>query len=320
MSSKKPIVVTIYIPLCAETCTFCSRLTCPSTLTMVNRYSNALWAEIDAVALDLTEYEIAAVRFTGGTPLLLGGTNVANTLNRLRKHLPFTPDCEITVETVIDKIDEYNFHQFAQIGVNRLEIFVPTFVGDEHRRLAAPGVNGHFSLIDTMRRCLGPENWGLHLLCGFEGQTEETWGRTLEKAAGFQPSSLRLEAFPRSAKPQAGQTDDGLEKVNDSSRTTQPASNEIADHTPALHQLRKQAETYLLSQGYKPAALDYFARPSAQPQWATLIAEGADQLGIGAGAASRWGGFWYCNTSDINHYISHAADPEQVIIEAGSCK
>lgn len=317
MSSKKPLVVTVYVPLCAEECRFCNRLTCLSMLTTVNRYSNALRAEIDAVAPDLEEYEVAAVRFTGGTPLLLGGINVANTLNRLRKHLPFAPDCEVTVETVTDKIDEYNFHQFAQIGVNRLEVFVPTFVGEEHRKLAAPGVNGHFSLIDTMRRCLGPENWGFHLLYGFEEQTEETWKRTLEKAVRFRPLSLRLEAFAGASGPQTGKTVVEAEKADDSEEASRSISVEATNHVEVL---RQQAEAYLLSEGYEPAALDYFAQPGAQPRWATLVAEGVDQLGIGVGTASRWGNYWYCNTPDINHYMIHAADPEQVIVEAGTCE
>lgn len=301
----KPLVVHIYVPLCAEQCSFCQRLTCPSTLTMVNRYSQALLAEIDSVAPDLEGYEIAAVRFTGGTPLLLGGANVAGTLNRLRKHLPLAPNCEITVETVTDKLDEYNLQLFPQVGINRLEVFVPSFVGDEHRRLDAPGSFGHFSIIDTMRHQLGPENWGLHLLYGFEGQTETTWQRTLEKAVSLQPLSIRLEALT---------FETGLNQNTNENAPFTPSDPE----TP--QQLHDQARTYLTDQGYKAGPLAYYARPGFLPQWASRIAEGVDQLGLGAGTASRWGGFCYRNTSDIGLYTAHSNSPEQVIVEVATCE
>ena len=73
----KPLLITIYVPLCGEHCTFCNRLTTPSTMRMVTDYTHALLTEIASAAELCEGYSVETIRFTGGTPLLLGGTNLA---------------------------------------------------------------------------------------------------------------------------------------------------------------------------------------------------------------------------------------------------
>ncbi len=284
----KPLLITIYVPLCGEHCTFCNRLTTPSTMRMVTDYTHALLTEIASAAELCEGYSVETIRFTGGTPLLLGGTNLATIVFALKKHFCVSPEVEITLETVTDKIDEHNFRLFERMGVTALEFFVPTLVSAEHAALEAPGTLGHLSAHNAMRKFYGPETLGLHLLYGFAGQTAQTWQRTLDKACSYDPAYVRLEQVANMPDAEA----DALAKQ--------------AATTLAAAGLTEQDKTGQL-----------FAKPGKMPHWVTLAQTGADQLGLGAGMVSKVDELVYRTTGDVARYVADVADPSRVIVEVG---
>ncbi len=291
MKERKLLLVTVYVPLVNAVDTTSRELTTPSTISMVKRYRDALLAEIDAVADAAAGYEVAAVRFTGGVPLLLGGTNIADILVRLRKRLSLADGAEVTVETIPGKLDEHNLRLFPRIGVNRLEFRVPTLVQREHDLLKVPGPFGQIGADNAMRRYLGPEEWGLRLSFGFEGQTEESWDATLAKVVSMEPSTITL------------------------GQVTEPTSACVPE-TLIDRGSRVLEEAGFRSYGDSGVAgCFYFARPGHESVFVSLRSEGVAQLGLGAGTVSLYDGIFYRNTSVVEDYVRHSADPEKVIVE-----
>ncbi len=293
--AKKPIVITIYVPLCSESCTFCDRLRVPSTIRTVARYRNALLEEIDSVAPEMKEFEVQAVRFVGGIPMLLGGINIADVLFKLRKRLSFAENAEVTAETVVGKLDEHNLRLFKRIGVTRLEFNVPTFVQSEHARLKCPGKHGGIHEHNSMRRCLGPDNWGINLMYGLPGQTCDTWERSLRKTIELAPRHVSMVPCSQLVSESAGACDDA----------DMPSIKELYD-------FRCMAAAALKAAGYSEYAAGSFALPESECLHTKLLCEGVDQLGLGAGSYSRYDGFSYRNTGDVERYMCHSAEAQYV--------
>lgn len=294
----QPLIVTVYVPLCSESCVFCDRLTTPSTLRTVARYRDALIAEIDSVASDVTEYEIVAIRFTGGVPLLLGGTNIADILFRMRNVMAVADDVEVTVETVPGKLDEHNLRMFSRVGVSRLEFELPTFVQSEHMQLRCPGLYAQIYDGDAMRRFLGPDDWGCNLTFGLPGQTLESWKRTLQKVIEMEPTHISIAEHRRF------RADDGGER---GSFVELSRGDSLALCEAAVESLSRA--------GYDEYVLGSFARPGYCCRYNELAYENADVLGIGAGVGSLYGGYAYRNTEDVEVYMAHSSDPEHVVCD-----
>lgn len=298
----RPITVTVYVPLCGESCSFCERLTVPSTLRSVTRYSSALIAEIDSVAPDLRDYEVQAVRFCGGIPLLLGGTSVSDILFNMRKAMTVADDAEITIETVPGKLDEYNLRLFAQRGIERLEFNVATLVQSEHNDLRCPGVYGQLYEHDAMRHYLGPENWGVNLLYGLAGQTPDSWKRTVRKALDMEPRHVAIalsRALP-SGTPSERARIGGYAAFSD-------------DELDTLLAMREAAVEQLVNAGYHEYVAGSFSLSESRCRHTELAYRCADSLGLGAGATSLYGGYSYRNTSDVEAYMNHSSEPERIV-------
>lgn len=274
-------IVCVYVPLCSERCAFCTRLRVPATISLVDRYTEALLSEIDAAADELSGGTVRAVRFTGGVPLMLAGHNIARIVHRLERRFHLEEGAEITVETVQGKIDEHNFRLFKTIGVNRVEFLYPTGTTVEHRRLRCPGDFGQIHDHNAMRRAFGLENWSLRLLCGLPGQSDKAWRTTLDKACALDPPHVTLETVAQ------GETPGGEEAA-------------FARYSQAADALR--------AAGYRRYAEGCFARAGWESRFSTLLHEGADVLGFGVGASTFANGVSYRTCDDVHEYLSHAGD------------
>lgn len=278
----KELLVCLYVPLCNEECTFCTRLRTPATIAMVERYADALLREIDSVAPDAPEGTVRAIRFAGGVPLMLAGHNVARIVNRLRQRFCVADEVELTIETVPGKIDEHNFRLFDTLGVNRVEFLLPAGSTQEHHRFRAPGDFGQIHENNAMRRAFGIDDWSLRLVYGAPGQTVELWERTLREACSMEPPHVALENVgfvPR-------------------------------EEAFALYQ---QAACALEEAGYRRYAGQRFALPGGACRFEELLLEGADVLGFGAGAVSFLDGFSYRNCADVSFYVEHAEDAGAIV-------
>lgn len=292
----KDLAICLHVPLCNERCAFCDRLRVPATISMVERYTDALLAEIDAGADDMAESVVRAVRFAGCVPLMLAGHNIARVAHRLRQRFTFADDVELTVDTVSGKLDEHNLRLFKTIGVNRIGFFLPTSNTVEHFRFRCPGDIGQTHEHNSMRRAFGLDAWNVRLLYGLPGQTEALWQHTLDDVCAMRPSCITLE--------QAWLVDCA-------------GFDEECAQTPPSHEeafrLYRQVCDVLGGEGYRRCAGGGFALPGKAPKFDELLLNGSDVLGLGAGAASFVEGVAYRNTSDVSRYVERSDDFEEIV-------
>lgn len=299
-------VISIYVPLCNEHCSFCDKLRTPATIAMAEKYTSALLTEIDSIAEDSPEHDIEAIRFVGGVPLMLSGVNIARIINHLRKRLPISPSAEISIDTVPGKIDEHNFRVFEAVGVNRLSVLYPSGDRAEHQALRCPGDYEQIHECNAMRRAFGLDAWDVRLLYGLPGQTPLTWKKTLGKAIALNPPHITLDQS-RAAKARSGYS------------TEKPLAEEAAaddgrERTapPDLHRIALEA---LEEAGYRHYALNHFARPGAEFRFLERLLAGGEVIGLGAGSASDFGGVTYRNTSSVHDYTTYTDDCSRIICD-----
>lgn len=118
----------IHIPWCIKKCPYCdfNSHTLPSDAPFA-AYVDALIADASLQAPLLQGRVIDSVFIGGGTPSLLPVVEFSRLFAALRKILPFSADCEITLEANPAALERAPFADYLDVGINRLSIGVQSF-------------------------------------------------------------------------------------------------------------------------------------------------------------------------------------------------
>ena len=131
----------------------------------------------------------------GGTPSLLSNRQMGTLMNTLLTHFAFAHDTEITIEINPDDVTADKLAFLRSFGVNRISMGVQSFNDEEllflKRRHTASVAEKAIDLV----RSSGFKNYGIDLMYGLPGQTEDTWMKTLKHALTFEPTHLSCYQF-----------------------------------------------------------------------------------------------------------------------------
>ena len=94
-----PLALYIHVPLCIQKCPYCDfnshalKHDIPEQ-AYINRLLDDLRADLDGVQ----RRPLQSIFIGGGTPSLLSAEAIARLLSEIERLIPFTADCEITLE------------------------------------------------------------------------------------------------------------------------------------------------------------------------------------------------------------------------------
>jgi coproporphyrinogen III oxidase-like Fe-S oxidoreductase len=118
-----PLSLYIHLPWCVQKCPYCDfnshalKGNLPETA-----YVNALLDDFEQHLPYIQNRPLISIFFGGGTPSLFSGAAIHEILNGVAKRTSLTPDIEITLEANPGTVDEAQFVEFRQAGVNRLSL------------------------------------------------------------------------------------------------------------------------------------------------------------------------------------------------------
>jgi oxygen-independent coproporphyrinogen-3 oxidase len=283
---KSALSLYLHIPFCEVRCGFCNlftRIGAPDDLT--GAYLDALERQADAVREALGHGEqvrFATAAFGGGTPTFLTAAELDRLCDiaehRMGADLRAIP---LSVEASPATATADRLAVLAERGTTRLSLGVQSFVDSEARAAVRPQRRADVEAALARIRDAGIPVLNIDLIYGIDGQTEQTWLRSLDAALDWQPEELYL--YPLYVRPLTGL---------DRHRTDTGDPDQAWDAQRL--RLYRAGRDHLLARGYTQQSMRMFRRADAPRQGADDYACQTDgMIGLGCGARSYTTGLHY---------------------------
>ncbi len=175
------ISIYIHVPFCDHKCIYCDFYSI-ITNDNIDNYIVSLKREITSYSNQLIDKNIISVFFGGGTPSLMGTSQIDEILTLLSSNFNMDPKAEITLETNPGTVDLNKLADFMNIGINRLSVGVQSFNDDDLKFLTR--IHDRKTAIDTIKNAskAGFENINLDLIFSIPKQKKEVWKDNLKLA------------------------------------------------------------------------------------------------------------------------------------------
>lgn len=190
--------VYLHIPFCEQKCTFCGYLTTiDGKGDFQEAYVDTIVAELEMKRGLFEGRRVTSINFGGGTPSLL----TINQFERIFcKLLEINPKivqtaAEVSIEATPESVKYEKFRKFRDLGLNRVSIGIQTLddgeIGLSNRHNWAQVST---DAIETLRKA-GIPNVCCDLMYGIEGQTLESWQRSVNGLLEYNPETIELYAL-----------------------------------------------------------------------------------------------------------------------------
>jgi putative oxygen-independent coproporphyrinogen III oxidase len=278
----------VHIPFCLTRCGYCDFNTYEGLGELKSPYVEALLGEARLAAPDWVDVPFQSIFVGGGTPTTLPASRLIGLIGRLREVFAMETDAEITVEANPDTIDEP--YLLGLVGdVNRLSIGVQSFDPAVLRSLDRIHSADSARAAYRAARAAGFANVNLDLIYGANGESLESWTKTLREAIELGPEHLSCYALTVEPNTLLGR------KVG-SGLTPPPDPDLQAEMYDVACELLGEA-------GYVHYEVSNWARPGFESVHNQGYWGGRQYLGLGAGAHSYRDGRRWWNVRPPAEYI-----------------
>lgn len=280
------IALYVHFPFCLSICPYCDFDRQATGFDRIDAYVAAVTREMRRYAEP--RQSVHSIFFGGGTPSLMSADQVATVLDTARAVFDVRSDAEITLECNPGDADLAKLRAFRSLGANRLsfgiqslddhylEILGRRHSSDEARQAAAWARGAQFA-------------FNLDFMFGLPGQSLGHWEQTLDDAIALAPDHLSCYLLTLD------------ERV--------PMGRDVARgrlHLPvddALADMYTTTRTRLAAAGYAQYEISNWARPGQASRHNLTYWRDGEWIGVGAGAASSFGGRRWKNTPALERYI-----------------
>jgi putative oxygen-independent coproporphyrinogen III oxidase len=288
--TTEPAGIYVHIPFCLTRCGYCDFNAYAGLDHLAPRYLRALMAEASLARRDWDGVEIASVFLGGGTPTMQTPGDLATLLGHLRETFPVASDAEITTEANPDTVDEPSLRAIREAGYERLSMgaqsFDPVVLASLERLHSPDSVRGAF----VAARSAGYQNVNLDLIYGANGETVDSWERTVHETIALAPE--HVSAYALTVEPATP-----LGRAVSSGATPEPDPDLQADMFVLACELLRGA-------GYRHYEVSNWAKPGYECRHNLGYWERRPYLGLGAGAHSYRVNHRWWNTRPPEDYMA----------------
>ncbi len=181
----------VHWPFCLSKCPYCDFNSHVRERIDVQRWHDALLAELDHYASQTSGRTLTSVFFGGGTPSLMAPRTVAAILDRTARYWRVDRAVEVTLEANPTSAEAVRFGEFRAAGVNRLSLGVQAlddavlaFLGRRHSSAEARHA------LALARRTFSRVSFDL--IYARPEQTVAAWRQELAQALNEEPDHLSL--------------------------------------------------------------------------------------------------------------------------------
>jgi putative oxygen-independent coproporphyrinogen III oxidase len=279
MSAEDAAGIYVHVPFCLTRCGYCDFNAYAGLDHLKPSYLSALVEEASMAAPAWSGTRFVSVFLGGGTPTTMAPADLRALLAHLRDRFDVADDAEVTTEANPDTVDAVSLGALLDAGYARLSIGAQSFdlaVLDALERVHRP---------DSVRAAIGAArdagyaNVNLDLIYGANGETLESWERTVREAIALAPE--HVSAYALTIEPA---TPLGRKVVSGAAPAPDPDLQ--ADMFQAACELLREA-------GYRHYEVSNWAKPGFECRHNLGYWERRPSIGLGAGAHSyrddvRW--------------------------------
>ena len=264
--------VYVHFPYCLQKCPYCDFASGAIRRHEVPHaaYADAICRELDWRADGIAGRRLASVFFGGGTPSLWAASELGRVLRAILAAFEcHAPDLEVTVECNPSSLDRPGAAALAEAGVNRLSIGVQSLV-DERLRFLGRLHDAQGAMRAVVAGLQEVPRVSADLIFGTPGQTPEGFVSEVNQLRELGLEHLSLYALTIEPAPQFGQ-------LHRKGRLSLASDGAFAQTFLA-------AREHLESRGLVHYEVSNYALPGQESRHNVHYWQGADYLGLGAGA------------------------------------
>ena len=282
----KPVSLYVHIPFCKLRCSYCTFYHVPHSREYEHPLVEALVAELECAARDISEPFVAPTVFVGGgTPSTLSSASLGRIFDTIAPYLCGTS--EITLEVNPEDVTVELAAYLGRLGVNRISLGVQSMNECALRSLKRCKAAVNRRAMELVRNRF--DNFSVDLLLGIPGSIPGDIEATVGMVLAYDPEHLSVYC---------------LESGGDMER-------EASDFLAQVDTESSADEYFLVCRmlaehGYHHYEVSNFARPGRESRHNHMYWNGGDYLGIGPGAHSQLDGRRFHNESSIESYLQNA--------------
>ena len=290
--------VYFHIPFCKRICAYCDFFRV-ARLDLLAPTLEAMHRELDERRNFLSDKQIKTIYFGGGTPSLVAPKE----LQRLIDHTAELFDCsqveEITVEGNPDDITAEWVAELRRTQINRVSLGVQSF--DERELKAMNRRHSAQEAADAVKRLqdAGLTNLTIDLIFGVDGYGEDVLARSIDSALSL--GVQHISAYHLTIEPN---TAFGRRLARGEMREIDEAQSEL--EFALMHER-------LTGAGYEHYEVSNYALKGYRAKHNSSYWQGAEYLGIGAGAHSFNGRERSYVEQDVEEYIKSREHTVEVL-------
>ncbi|MCR4671930.1 MAG: radical SAM family heme chaperone HemW [Lachnospiraceae bacterium] len=292
----------LHYPFCVRKCRYCDFLSAPADDSFRAAYIKRLEEEI---AMQSERYgrrgdsrRAVTIFIGGGTPSLMSEKEISGLMDCIYRNFEVAEDAEISMEVNPGTADIGKLSAMKNAGINRLSFGLQSMNNEELERLGRIHNAEQFLESYDAARNAGFTNINIDLMSALPGQTAESFGITLRKAARLSPEHLSCysliieEGTPFWSIYGEGSLPEGMPEL--------PSEDEERE----MYRMTKEI---LSEYGYSRYEISNYAKPGYECRHNISYWVRNDYLGFGPGAASLIGNRRFTNTRSVNQYMKDFA-------------
>ena len=297
--------VYLHIPFCREICPFCPFAVCKDHSDLHSNYFTEMFKEISMIVEEIRgknkkesethksngEKLLESIYVGGGTPSRLTIPELSNLLSKVRQHLTFSKNVEITFEMNPEDVSPEYLNNLAKIGVNRLSLGGQSFRESLLRKL------GRCHDASDLRKACDVivnspfQNWNIDLMFGIPGQSVLMFKKDVEAAISYNPNHISLYGLEIHDRTPFGKNMQICKWVN--------------EHHEQYEEMYLWAVNRLKAAGLIQYEVSNFSKKGNESRNNLLVWSGKEYLGFGAGAHSYYEITRKGNIGSVKTYVSH---------------
>jgi putative oxygen-independent coproporphyrinogen III oxidase len=185
----------VHVPFCLTRCGYCDFNAYAGLDHLASRYVAALLREAHLVAPALPGERFVSVFLGGGTPTTLDVADLRGLLIRLRDEFALAADAEVTIEANPDTVDRAKLAGLLEAGYTRVSMGAQSFDRTVLAALERVHDPGSVRRAVTDARAAGYASVNLDLIYGANGETLDSWERTLRETIDLEPEHVSAYAL-----------------------------------------------------------------------------------------------------------------------------
>ena len=278
----------IHIPFCRHKCNYCNFYSLAST-RYLDKITNAINAELLQRKDYLGTQQVETIYFGGGTPSMLGISDIESIIKTIYSTFVVATDAEITLEANPDDLSPEKLRELKKSGINRLSIGIQSFREEDLVFLSRTHSAKQVITCVSDAQRVGFNNLSIDLIYGIPTLTNEGWKENLETAFSLEVSHISAYSLT-------------VEEKTPLEEMIRKGKMKPVDEDLSLAHY-KTLTSLMHIHGYEQYEVSNFCLPGAYSRHNTAYWQGKHYLGVGPSAHSYNGTSRSWNVANLLKYI-----------------